>query len=184
MRRIFNFKQFLNESSAAGNMDRTFKVPFAYSSHDPKVGYNSKSFVEDLRALFVEKPDLKEEITEFITTTMNISLDDLEFRPFAEVSKIIPEIERIIEAGEYEPEKVMPGGSTLFIRNKTMDNGSSADFYINRFGTKIEVVTEDESGEERVFRFKAEKFPFDRFQFTPEEIKETEDIIKEKMANP
>lgn len=184
MRRIFNFKQFLNESSAAGNMDRTFKVPFAYSSHDPKVGYNSKSFVEDLRALFVEKPELKKEITEFITTTMNISLDDLEFRPFVEVSKIIPEIERIIEAGEYEPEKVMPGGSTLFIRNKIMDNGSSADFYINRFGTKIEVVTEDESGEERVFRFKAEKFPFDRFQFTPEEIKETEDIIKEKMSNP
>ena len=183
MRKIFNFKEFINESSAAGNMDRTYRVPFAYSSHDPKLGYNSKSFVDDLRSIFIEKPELKKEITEFISTMMNLSLEDLEYRPFSEVSKIIPEIERIIEAGEYEPETVMPGGSLLFIRNKSMSNGSSADFYINRHGTKIEVVTEDEYGEEKVYRFKSDKFPFDRFEFTDEEIEETKDIIENKKSS-
>ena len=183
MKKIFNFKEFINESSAAGNMDKTYKVPFAYSSHDPKLGYNSKSFVEDLRSIFVEKPELEKEITEFISTMMNMSLEDLEYRPFSEVSKIIPDIERIIEAGEYEPETVMPGGSLLFIRNKSMSNGSSADFYINRHGTKIEVVTEDEYGQERVYRFTSEKFPFDRFEFTDAEIEDLKKIIEEKEAN-
>lgn len=183
MKKIFNFKEFINESSAAGNMDKTYKVPFAYSSHDPKLGYNSKSFVEDLRSIFVEKPELEKEITEFISTMMNMSLEDLEYRPFSEVSKIIPDIERIIEAGEYEPETVMPGGSLLFIRNKSMSNGSSADFYINRHGTKIEVVTEDEYGQERVYRFTSEKFPFDRFEFTDAEIEDLKRIIEEKEAN-
>jgi hypothetical protein len=47
------------------------------------------------------------------------------------------EIERIIEAGEYEPETTMPGGGLLFIRNKIFTNGGGADFYINRKGTRI-----------------------------------------------
>lgn len=185
MRRIFTFNQYINESSAAGNMDRTFNVPFSYSSHDPKLGYNSKSFLDDLKSLFVEKPDLKNEIQKFTIESLGISdLEDLATRPFVDVIKIIPEIERIIEAGEYEPEMVMPGGSTLFIRNKQLENGTSADFYINRYGTKIEVVTENEIGEERVYRFKASKFPFDRFKFTEEEIDETQEIIKSKQSNP
>ena len=144
MRRLFNFTEFVNESSAAGNMDKTYNIPFKYSSHDPKEGYNSKSFVDDLKSVFIEKPELKREITSFISTTMRISnIDDLSTRPFSEISKIIPEIERIIEAGEYEPELKMPGGAILFIRNKILKNGRGADFYLNRAGTKIEVVTED-----------------------------------------
>lgn len=185
MRRIFNFNQFINESSAAGNMNRTFKVPFAYSSHDPKVGYNSKSFYDDLNSLFIEKPEIKKEITKFIISSMGImDLSEISKRPFSEVVKIIPEIERIIEAGEYEPETIMPGGSILFIRNKTMNNGSSADFYMNRHATKIEVVTEDESGQEKVYRFSSEKFPFDRFEFSTEEIEETKDLINNRRSIP
>lgn len=185
MRRIFNFDQFINESSAAGNMDKTYNIPFAYSSNDPKDGYSSKSFVDDLKSIFVEKPDLKKEITEFISSTMQISsIDQLASKPFAEIIKIIPEIERIIEAGEYEPEIKMPGGALLFIRNKMLSNGFGADFYINRHGTKIEVVTEDETGEERVYMFKAEKFPFDRFEFNDEEKRETEDLINQRRSIP
>jgi len=184
MRRIFNFNEFINESSAAGNMDKTYKVPFAYSSHDPKEGYNSKSFVDDLESIFVEKPELKKEITKFIATTMKISsIDQLSTRPFSDIAKIIPEIERIIEAGEYEPEEEMPGGAILFIRNKILKNGFGADFYLNRLGTKIEVVTEDGSGEEKVYMFKSDKFPYGRFNFTEEEKKETEDLIDKRRAN-
>ena len=184
MRRIFNFNEFINESSAAGNMDRTFKVPFAYSSHDPKVGYNSKSFLNDLKSIFVEKPELKKEIVEFTISSMGISdIENLADRPFVDIIKIIPEIERIIETGEYEPETVMPGGSVLFIRNKVLSDGTSADFYINRYGTKIEVVTEDETGNEKVYRIDANKFPFDRFNFTEEEIKETLEIINDRSPN-
>jgi len=184
MRKIFTFNEFINESSAAGNMDKTYSVPFAYSSNDPKEGYNSKKFVDDLKSIFVEKPELKDEITKFISTTMRISsIDELSSRPFSEIIKIIPEIERIIEAGEYEPEETMPGGAILFIRNKILKNGFEADFYLNSHGTKIEVVTEDETGEERVYLFKAEKFPFERFNFTEEEKQETEDLISQKRAN-
>lgn len=184
MRRIFSFNQFINESSAAGNMDKTYNVPFSYSSHDPKEGYNSKSFVDDLESIFVEKPELKEEITKFIATTMKISsIDQLSTRPFSDIVKIIPEIERIIEAGEYEPEEKMPGGAILFIRNKILKNGFGADFYLNSHGSKIEVVTEDRSGEERVYIFKADKFPYDRFNFTEEEKQETEELIRKRSSN-
>ena len=184
MRRIFSFDQFINESSAAGNMDRTYSVPFAYSSNDPKDGYNSKTFVDDLESIFIEKPELKEEITKFISTTMKISsVDQLSSRPFSEIIKIIPEIERIIEAGEYEPEEAMPGGAILFIRNKMLKNGFGADFYLNSHGTKIEVVTEDETGMEKVYMFKSDKFPFERFNFTEEEKQETEDLISQRKSN-
>ena len=184
MRRIFNFNQFVNESSAAGNMDKTYNIPFKYSSNDPKNGYNSKSFVDDLKSIFIEKPELKKEINEFISSTMKISsLDDLAKKTFSEIIKIIPEIERIIEAGEYEPETKMPGGAILFIRNKILKNGRGADFYINRHGSKIEVVTEDEAGEERVYLFKADKFPFDRFDFTDEEVEETKSVMSDLKTN-
>lgn len=183
MRRLFNFQEFINESSAAGNMDRTYNIPFKYSSNDPKEGYNSKSFVDDLKSVFVEKPELKKEITEFISSTMKISnIDDLAQRPFVEISKIIPEIERIIEAGEYEPELKMPGGAVLFIRNKILKNGRGADFYLNSSGTKIEVVTEDSEGIEKVMVFKTDSFPFDRFNFTDEEKQETEELISSKRS--
>jgi hypothetical protein len=184
MRRLFNFNEFVNESSAAGNMDSTYHIPFKYTSNDPKEGYNSKSFVDDLKSVFVEKPELKKEITTFISTTMRISnIDDLSTRPFSEIIKIIPEIERIIEAGEYEPELKMPGGAILFIRNKILKNGRGADFYMNSHGTKIEVVTEDVEGNEKVMVFRTEEFPFERFDFTDEEKQETEDLVKEKRSN-
>jgi hypothetical protein len=184
MRRLFNFTEFVNESSAAGNMDKTYNIPFKYSSHDPKEGYNSKSFVDDLKSVFIEKPELKREITSFISTTMRISnIDDLSTRPFSDISKIIPEIERIIEAGEYEPELKMPGGAILFIRNKILKNGRGADFYLNRAGTKIEVVTEDLEGKEKVMIFRSSEFPFERFNFTEEEKQETEELITKRESN-
>lgn len=184
MRRIFNFTQFINESTAAGNMDKTYNIPFKYSSNDPKNGYNSKSFCDDLKSIFVEKPELKKEIIEFISNTMEISsIDDISKKPFSDIINIIPEIERIIEAGEYEPEMIMPGGAILFIRNKTLKSGIGADFYLNTHGTKIEVITEDEDGNERVYMFRSEKFPFDRFNFTDEEKQETKELIDKRKSN-
>ena len=64
-----------------------------------------------------------------------------------------------------------------------LKNGFGADFYLNSHGTKIEVVTEDETGEEKVYMFKSDKFPFDRFNFTEEEKKETEYLIDKRTAN-
>lgn len=184
MIRIFTFDQFINESSAAGNMDKTYKVPFAYSSHDSREGYNSRTFVDDLESIFIEKPELKKEITKFISSSMKVSsIEQLATKPFSDVIKIIPEIERIIEAGEYEPEEEMPGGAILFIRNKMLKNGFGADFYLNMYGTKIEVVTEDETGEEKVYMFKSDKFPYDRFGFSEEERKEAEDLIAKRKTN-
>jgi len=184
MKRIHSFNDFINESSSAGNMDKTYKIPFSYSSHDPKEGYNSRSFVEDLESIFIEKPEIKKEIIKFISKTMSVSsLEELSKRPFYYVAKIIPEIERIIEAGEYEPETEMPGGAILFIRNKILKNGFGADFYLNSHGTKIEVVTEDETGKEKVYMFRSEKFPFDRFDFTEGEKEETIELIKQRQSN-
>lgn len=182
MKNIKNFLEFtINESSAAGNRENTYDIPFSYTSNDPKYGYNSKSFVDDLEALFVEKPKLKKEITEFLVQNTGISkISDLAIKPFALIKDIIPEIERIISAGEYEPELVMPGGALLFIRNKIMSNGKGADFYINRKGTKIEVVTDDSNGEEKVYFFDSKSFPYDRFDFTPEEKEELQSLLKAK----
>ena len=182
MRRIFTFNQFnLDESSAAGNMEQTYSIPFAYTSNDPKDGYSSKSFCDDLEAVFIEKPNLRKEILEFLSSNLGISkIEELAIMPFVNVAKVIPEIERIIEAGEYEPEKTMPGGGLLFIRNKIFVNGGGADFYINRKGTKVEVVTEDEMGNEKVRIFDVEKFPFDRFEFTDDEREELEALNRAK----
>jgi hypothetical protein len=74
----------------------------------------------------------------------------------------------------------MPGGGLLFIRNKIFANGGGADFYINRKGTKVEVVTEDEMGNEKVRIFDIEKFPFDRFEFTEEDKEELNALKKAK----
>jgi hypothetical protein len=182
MRRIFTFNQFnLDESSAAGNMEQTYSIPFAYTSNDPKDGYSSKSFCDDLEAVFIEKPNLRKEILEFLSSNLGISkIEELAIMPFVNVAKVIPEIERIIEAGEYEPEKTMPGGGLLFIRNKIFVNGGGADFYINKKGTKVEVVTEDEMGNEKVRIFDVEKFPFDRFEFTDDEREELEALNRAK----
>lgn len=182
MRRIFTFNQFnLDESSAAGNMGQTYSIPFSYTSNDPKDGYSSKSFCDDLEAVFIEKPNLKKEILEFLSSNLGISkIEELAIMPFVNVAKVIPEIERIIEAGEYESEKTMPGGGLLFIRNKIFVNGGGADFYINRKGTKVEVVTEDEMGNEKVRIFDVEKFPFDRFEFTDDEREELEALNRAK----
>ena len=79
-----------------------------------------------------------------------------------------------------EPETTMPGGGLLFIRNKIFANGGGADFYINRKGTKVEVVTEDDMGNEKVRIFDIEKFPFDRFEFTEEEREELEALNRAK----
>lgn len=182
MKRIKAFKEFcVNESSAAGSREQTFMIPFKYTSNDPKFGYSSKSFVADLKALFVEKPQLKNDIIEFLVTSVGISrIEDLAGKPFSTIKGMIPEIERIISAGEYEPELVMPGGALLFIRNKKMKDGRGADFYINRKGTKIEVVTEDSNGVEKVLFFDSTSFPYDRFEFSDEEKSELEALIKAK----
>lgn len=183
MKKILDFNGFLNESTAAGNMDRTYKIPFKYSAHDPKEGYNSRKFIDDLKTVFIEKPELKKEILKFITTVTSVSsIDDLKDRPFSEIIKIIPNIEKIIAAGEYEPELKMPGDSVLFMRNKETQQGKTADFYMNKYGTKIEVVTEDEVGDETVYIFRSEKFPYDRFNFNNDEIKITKDLISAKKS--
>ena len=89
MRRIFTFNQFnISESSAAGNMGQTYTIPFAYTSNDPKDGYSSKSFSDDLEALFVEKPNLRKEILEFLSLNLGITK--------------IEELATMLEAGELE----------------------------------------------------------------------------------
>ena len=182
MKNILNFDAFnMNESSAAGNRDVTYDIPFKYSSNDPKYGYNSKSFVEDLESIFIESPELKREILEFLVDTFNIiTINDLKDKPFSLISDIIPEIERIIDGGGYEPELMMPGEGLLFIRDKKMKEGTSVDFYINKIGTKIEVIREDENGKEISNIYNSLEFPFDEYQFTEAEIEEFEALLKAK----
>lgn len=184
MRKIKNFNEFsLLESSAAGNRENTYELPFKHSSNDPKYGYNSKSFVDDLKSIFVEKPFLKKEILAFISQNIGISnIEDLANKPFSLISEIIEEIERIIEAGEYEPELTMPGGAILFIRNKIFKDGTGADFYINRKGTKIEVVLDDRNGKEKVEVHEVGRFPYDRFEFSQEEREELKSLIRAKSS--
>lgn len=182
MKNILDFNGFLiNESSAAGNRWETYPVPFKYSSSDARDGYTSKSFADDLRSALVERPELEDEIIEFISDKMGISsIEDLEKKPFSYLEVIIPEIERIISAGEYEPEVTMPGGGLLFIRNKKMKDGREADFYINRKGTKIEAVSDRLNGDEESEIYYSKDFPFEKYEFTEEEIEETKNIIKAK----
>lgn len=185
MRNIKKFKDFsINESSAAGNRDNTYEIPFKFTSNDPRYGYNSRTFVEDLKSIFIEKPALKKQIIEFLSDCIGISsIDDLILKPFSLVSDLIPEIERIIEAGEYEPELIMPGGALIFIRNKVFSDGTGADFYINRKGNKIEVVTDNPEGGDRSSIYNTQNFPFDRYEFTEEEREELEALIKAKGLN-
>lgn len=185
MRRIYTFNEFdVNESSAAGNNGQFYSIPFKYTSNDPKKGYNSKTFVDDLKSIFSEKPSIEKEITGFLIANAEISrIDDLGIKPFSVVSRLIPEIERIIDAGEYEPEMIMPGGGLLFIRNKILKDGRGADFYINKKGTKVEVVFDDELGKDHAKLFLADSFPYDRFEFTEDEKKELEALIKAKGTN-
>jgi hypothetical protein len=184
MKKLLYFGQFLNESTAAGNRDESFTVPFKYSSKDSKSGYNSKSFVDDLESIILEKPELETEIKKFLKDSLlTNNIEDLAQKPFSYIIEIIPEIERIIDAGEFEPEITMPGGGLLFLPNKKLKNGRVADFYINRKGTKIEVSTEDDNGKEFCEIYSSESFPFEKWEFTDEEIEEVKEMIKGKGAN-
>lgn len=182
MKNIVNFNEFINESTAAGNRENTFEVPFKFSSNDPRYGYNSKSFVDDLKTVFLEKPHVKKEILEFLKDVNIFDLDQLEAKTFSFVSQLIPEIERIIEAGDYQPESIMPGGAILFLRGKKLEDGKSADFYLNKRGTKIEVVLDDAVGKEYVERFDANSFPYDQFKFTEEEKEELQALLRAKSS--
>jgi len=184
MKKLLYFNQFLNESTAAGNRDESFTVPFKYTSKDSKMGYNSKSFVDDLKSIILEKPELEQEIKKFLKDSLLITdISDLEQKPFSYIVEIIPEIERIIEAGEFDPEITMPGGGLLFIQGKKLKNGKKADFYINRKGTKIEVSTEDENGKEFCEVYKADDFPYEKWEFKEDEIEEVKEMIRGKGAN-
>ena len=184
MKKLLYFEQFLNESTAAGNRDESFTVPFKYSSKDSKSGYNSKSFVDDLESIILEKPELEMEIKKFLKDSLlTNNIEDLAQKPFSYIIEIIPEIERIIDAGEFEPEVTMPGGGLLFLAKKKLKNGRFADFYINRKGTKIEVSTEDDNGKEFCEIYKSESFPFEKWEFTEDEIEEVKEMLKGKGAN-
>jgi len=81
---------------------------------------------------------------------------------------------------EYAQELAFPGAALLFIRNKRLSSGKGGDFYINRRRSKIEVVTEDANGDEKVYFFDSKSFPYERFEFTQEEREELESLIKAK----
>jgi hypothetical protein len=180
MKKIIKFKDFVNESTSAGSREETIDMPFKFSSNDPKFGYSSKSFVDDLKTIFLEKPYLKKEILSFLKSLEIFDFKALELKPFFFIKQIIPEIERIIESGDYLPDSIMPGGAILFIRGKKLETGRSADFYLNNRGTKIEVVLEDGKGKEHVERFDVNSFPYDKFKFTKEEQEELQALIRAK----
>jgi hypothetical protein len=181
MKNILDFKSFsINESTAAGNRWEKYEIPFSYSSKDSREGYTSKSFTDDLNAAILERPEIKDEILAFLSDQLDIvKIEDLGKKPFSYVKEIIPEIERIIRAGEYEPDVTMPGGALLFIRNKKLSDGRTVDFYINRKGTKIEVVYDGEDGEECKIYYSSD-FPFDQYEFAKEEQEEIENMIRAK----
>ena len=77
----------------------------------------------------------------------------------------------------------MPGGGLLFLAKKKLKNGRFADFYINRKGTKIEVSTEDDNGKEFCEIYKSESFPFEKWEFTEDEIEEVKEMLKGKGTN-
>ena len=181
MRRLIKFDDFsINESTAAGNRWDKYNIPFSYTSRDSREGYSSKSFADDLNAAILERPEIKKEILSYLSDQLDIlKIEDIAKKPFSYVKEIIPEIERIIRAGEYEPDVTMPGGSLLFIRNKRLSDGRSVDFYINRKGTKIEVVFDGEKGDECKI-YHSSDFPFDQYEFSDEEREEILNIIKAK----
>lgn len=181
MKKLLYFTQFLNESTAAGNRDESFTVPFKYTSKDSKTGYNSKSFVDDIESIILEKPELDKEIKLFLNNVLGINrIEDLSEKPFSYIAEIIPEIEKIIDAGEFETEVTMPGGGLLFLAGKKLKNGKKADFYMNRKGTKIEVSTEDDNGKEFCEIYRSNQFPFERWEFSEEEKEEVEEMIRAK----
>lgn len=181
MKKILDFKNFvINESTAAGNRWEKYDIPFSYTSKDSREGYSSKSFTDDLKAAILERPEIKKEIMAYLSDTLDIvQIDDLAKKPFSYVRKAIPDIERIIRAGEYEPDLTMPGGALLFIRNKKLSDGRGVDFYINRKGTKIEVVYDGENGDESKI-YQSNDFPFGEYEFSEEEREEIENMIKAK----
>ena len=180
MNRIFTFKEFtLNESSAAGNRNQIYTIPFKYSSSDPKSGYNSKKFVDDLKAIFIENPKIKKEIIKYLKNKGILKIEELEQKSFSFVYNLIPEIEKIITVGKYEPKIIMPGGGLLFIRNKIFKDGTSADFYINRKKTKIEVVYNDKKGNEKSIIYPLTEFPIDKYEFTKEEKEKLNSLLNE-----
>lgn len=182
MIRILTFKEFsLIESSSAGNRTQNYTIPFKYSLKDPRYNYNSTSFVEDLEAFLLEKPHLKKEILKFLMKKEKINkISDLKNKPFAFVYKLIPEIEKIIDENNYEPDIIMPGGGLLFIKNKFFKDGSSADFYINKKGTKIEVVKTNIDGTEESKIYPIKLFSTDDYEFTEEEKEKLKTILKTK----
>jgi hypothetical protein len=181
MKNIKDYSTFkINESTAAGNRWEKYNLPFSYSSRDTRDGYSSKAFADDLSASVLENPKIKKEILTFLSDKLDIiKIEDLAKKPFSYIKDIIPEIERIIKAEEYEPDITMPGGALLFIRGKKLSNGKKFDFYINRKGTKIEVSYDIMGGESGKI-YHSSDFPFDKYEFSKEEEEELLNMIKAK----
>lgn len=178
MDKIYTFEKFMiNESSSAGNRDQI--DGFVYGSNDQKDRYDVSGFIDYLEKTFIDNPEVKPKIIDILSKNLGIlDIHELNEMPFSLISDIIKEIEEKI--GKYEVETIMPGGALLFIRNKQLKDGKGADFYINKKGTKIEVITENAYGEDKSIIYRTLEFNPDKYGFTKDECEKLESLIKAK----
>ncbi len=148
MRNLFNFYQFIAESSSAGS--KIYQgINFKFARKDLRDGYNIDDLIRDIHSYGDKNPQIMDTITQVIDQyTKKLGVQSIRDLDRISLDKFIERIEKIIE-NKGEPEIIqMPSGAFLFLKDHETPDGKICDFYMNRKKTRIEIVSVDDTGEE------------------------------------
>lgn len=170
MKNLFNFYQFITESSSAGSKIYS-GIDFKFARKDLRDGYNIDDLIRDIHSYGDKNPQIMNTITQVIDQyTKNLGIQSIRDLDRVSLDKFIEKIEKIIE-NDGEPEIIqMPSGAFLFLKDHKTPDGKICDFYINRKKTKIEIVSVDDKGEEESRLIHVDQFDPIEFGISDEDL--------------
>lgn len=156
--KLFNFSQFITESSTAGSKHYT-GINFKFARKDIRDGYFIDDLIRDIHSYGDNKGQVRNSITQVIDEyTKNKGVASIRELDQNSLNNFIARIEEIIEKGGEPDIMEMPSGSFLFIRDHVTPDGKTCDFYMNGKRTKIEIVSIDSSDDEESHIIPVENF--------------------------
>lgn len=170
MKNLFNFYQFITESSSAGSKIYS-GIDFKFARKDLRDGYTIDDLIRDIHSYGDKNSQIRDTITQIIDQyTKKLEIKSIRELDNLSLNEFIRKVEKVIE-NKGEPEIIqMPSGSFLFLKDHQTRDGKICDFYMNRKKTKIEVVFVDASGEEDSRLIPIEEFSPEEFGISGDEL--------------
>ena len=181
------FKDFIIESSAAGNFERGSIAPFKYSNfYDYRTGYDKQTAQADLQHIFshleswADKDDFRNLL---ITHLGEFNLLKIDTLTNAQIEMLMKTVEEFLESlSDYSPQ-LMPDGSFLIfpeIKNKE----GIFDIYYSPKHSEIRIVkhTEKPQGEET--QSSIEDFDFEFYEISEDDFSNTIERLNKLKNQP